>query len=70
MFAYIACLEKATVQKAGIAYVGFGIFEGAKMKLEKDDKLAQGHRAFNSVTRVQIPVGAVSSIDCLFFDSI
>ena len=28
------------------------------MKLEKDDKLGQGHGAFNPGTRVQIPLGA------------
>ena len=31
---------------------------GAKMELENDDKIGQGHWAFNPGTRVQIPMGA------------
>ena len=34
------------------------VFLGARMKLEKDDKLGQGRGAFNPATRVQIPMGA------------
>ncbi len=34
------------------------VFLGARMKLEKDDKLGQGRGAFNPATRVQIPKGA------------
>ena len=35
---------------------------GARMELENDDKTGQGRGAFNSATRVQIPMGAIESL--------
>ncbi len=34
---------------------------GAKMELENDDKIGQGRWVLNPETRVQIPMGAIST---------